>query len=231
MKLKISERFYSIQGEGRCIGTPAYFIRLAGCNLRCRFGEYVCDTIDVWKTTKEVIETFDLAQYLKMYEFTNTHIVITGGEPLLQYKAIEELINYNKSLFYELESNATIKVETYKLFNQINLSPKLESVGYGFEWYEERGIIDFWKRMLEDEELRKKTDFKFVLVKPSDIAEILLWENELDIDKKHIYLMPASITRKDLIENSKWVIHEAQNWSYKYSSRLQICIYDKTTGV
>ena len=38
--MRVNEIFYSIQGEGRYTGTPAVFIRLAGCNLRCDF----CDT-------------------------------------------------------------------------------------------------------------------------------------------------------------------------------------------
>ena len=38
--MRVNEIFYSIQGEGRYTGTPAIFIRLAGCNLRCNF----CDT-------------------------------------------------------------------------------------------------------------------------------------------------------------------------------------------
>ena len=54
--LDVSERFYSIQGEGKYAGYPAYFIRLSHCNLNCVFGKYRCDTFDVWKKVSEKID-------------------------------------------------------------------------------------------------------------------------------------------------------------------------------
>ena len=76
--MKINEIFYSLQGEGHYTGTPAVFIRFAGCNLKCSF----CDT-DFTSFT-EMIED-DIVREIGQYP-TN-HIVITGGEPTLQITA------------------------------------------------------------------------------------------------------------------------------------------------
>ena len=80
--LLVQEIFGTIQGEGPLAGVPAFFIRLAGCNLRCHF----CDTDfesnatpvtleDIERTILEIAEENNLSAQL---------VVITGGEPLLQ---------------------------------------------------------------------------------------------------------------------------------------------------
>ena len=104
-QLAVSEYFYSLQGEGRTMGIPAIFLRLTGCNLMCGgYGvekdgilrddaTWVCDTIAVWikGTTYSFPELIvllnsqlDFVARLKK----GVHLVITGGEPLLQQKRI-----------------------------------------------------------------------------------------------------------------------------------------------
>src|SRR5215469_18688295 len=75
--LRVNETFFSLQGEGSAIGTPAFFIRLDGCPLRCSW----CDTPyalagDSGRSI-DVDALVDLASSMR-------HIVITGGEPLAQ---------------------------------------------------------------------------------------------------------------------------------------------------
>lgn len=75
--LKLNEIFYSIQGESSWVGTPTVFVRLSGCNLRCRY----CDTTYAFyagqqSTVEEVIE--------RVLAFKAGYVCLTGGEPLLQ---------------------------------------------------------------------------------------------------------------------------------------------------
>lgn len=75
--LSINEAFYSIQGEGPFAGEPAFFIRLAGCNLACTW----CDTdFDAG----EHISIEALHDTARQYADRTDLIVITGGEPLRQ---------------------------------------------------------------------------------------------------------------------------------------------------
>ncbi|MEM1582972.1 MAG: 7-carboxy-7-deazaguanine synthase QueE, partial [Candidatus Bathyarchaeia archaeon] len=88
--MKISEIFFSIEGEGIEIGRPEVFVRLSGCNLRCSW----CDTKYALKNGKEMsIE--EIIQEIGKYPCKN--ISITGGEPLLQRKELLELVKRLKN--------------------------------------------------------------------------------------------------------------------------------------
>lgn len=77
MALNVTEIFYSIQGESLHAGRPCVFIRLSGCNLRCRY----CDTRYAY-TAGNSMEIEEILSKAKRF---NCRLVeITGGEPLLQ---------------------------------------------------------------------------------------------------------------------------------------------------
>ncbi len=83
--MRISEIFYSIQGEGRLIGIPSVFVRTSGCNLRCAW----CDT--PYTSWQPEGQSYTVAKILRELEkYPARHVVITGGEPLLA-REIEEL--------------------------------------------------------------------------------------------------------------------------------------------
>lgn len=77
MALKVCETFYSLMGESTRVGLPAFFIRLSGCNLRCRY----CDTTYAYEEGRAVA----VAALLKAAsDFPTRLVLVTGGEPLLQ---------------------------------------------------------------------------------------------------------------------------------------------------
>jgi len=82
--LRITEIFYSLQGEARSAGTPTVFIRLTGCPLRCGY----CDT--AYAFTGGVL--YEIEQVLQeVSNFNTRHICVTGGEPLAQPECIDLL--------------------------------------------------------------------------------------------------------------------------------------------
>ncbi|MEM4658157.1 MAG: radical SAM protein [Candidatus Methanosuratincola sp.] len=85
-KLRISEIFYSIQGEGLDSGLPTVFVRLYGCDLRCSW----CDTMyAVEGGDFTLISVGEIVK--KALWFDCKRACITGGEPLLQWKGVEQL--------------------------------------------------------------------------------------------------------------------------------------------
>lgn len=76
--LPLMEDFYTIQGEGAHQGSPAYFIRLGGCDVGCVW----CDVKESWDASAHpLVETEEMASRAAA---TRTNIaVVTGGEPLM----------------------------------------------------------------------------------------------------------------------------------------------------
>lgn len=103
--LQMSEVFYSIQGEGIWTGTPAVFVRLAGCNLACDF----CDTD---YSTKFFARVEEVVAKVREVAADCPMVVLTGGEPLAQAETpalIEALRRDGRRV--HIESNGTIFAE------------------------------------------------------------------------------------------------------------------------
>ena len=105
-KLKVSEIFYSIQGESTYAGLPCVFIRLCGCNLRCNY----CDAAYTWDEG----DFQDIESILKEVDSFPCNLVeLTGGEPLMQgdsCELLQKLVKQGKKVL--LESNGTIGIDS-----------------------------------------------------------------------------------------------------------------------
>lgn len=113
--MRINEIFYSLQGEGRHTGTPAVFVRFAGCNLKCSF----CDTDHsryVEMTEEEIVE--------EVRQFPARFVVITGGEPSMQVTAslIEKF--HEEGCYVAMETNGTYELPEDCKIDWITCSPK-----------------------------------------------------------------------------------------------------------
>ena len=104
MMLQLAEIFYSVQGEGTWTGTPAVFVRLAGCNLACDF----CDTDYALKFVAGIA---DVVARVRAEGGDCPMVILTGGEPLAQSAApalIDALRADGRRV--HVESNGTIDV-------------------------------------------------------------------------------------------------------------------------
>ena len=118
--MKVNEIFYSLQGEGAHTGTPAVFIRLSGCNLKCPF----CDTD--FKSYTEMSESEIVAEVNRLSGRCK-NVVITGGEPtIVNTEILIDLLHAN-NYFVMMESNGT-KQPPYNL-DWLTVSPKEKYVG------------------------------------------------------------------------------------------------------
>jgi len=119
LTLKISEIFFSVEGEGLRQGEPTIFVRLSGCNLRCRF----CDTKDAWEGGREIPEKLILSKIVGIRnKYRTGWVCLTGGEPLLQN--LEPLVvKLRKAGFKtQIETNGTQRLD-FKV-DWLTVSPK-----------------------------------------------------------------------------------------------------------
>jgi organic radical activating enzyme len=224
----VSEMFYSLQGEGKTMGVPSLFLRTQYCNQSCKW----CDTIEVWKhgvpyISKEIIDKWkDEKWYNKLIK--GTHLVITGGEPLTQQKNLISLLqDLPLNVYKEVETAGTIKPEERfdKLINQYNVSPKLENSGMKKNVRHKEDVLDYFSK-------NEKANFKFVIDNQDDLYEVIDdFINKFKIDNSDVWLMPQGSSRKELEVKREWLAEICKLYNFNYSDRLQVVIWDRTTGV
>ncbi len=116
-ELPVMEQFYSVQGEGFHSGRPAFFIRLAGCEVGCSW----CDVKESWTVTENQIRKISEMVAQTVDSGTN-FAVITGGEPCM-YDLVELTSQLQKSgIEVALETSGAYPVSGQ--FDWICLSPK-----------------------------------------------------------------------------------------------------------
>lgn len=108
-QLLIHSMFYTIQGEGPYAGVPALFIRLAGCNIGLKQDCPWCDT-KFHLADGRVVEAHDAIMH-ELHAHKCSLIVLTGGEPLLQWQHIKQVITQVDPHFGML-SRPTWQLET-----------------------------------------------------------------------------------------------------------------------
>lgn len=231
--LIVSETFYSIQGEGRTMGAPSVFLRLGGCNLLCEGEGWRCDTIEVWKKGKAVEFENILKEEYITYLKNDAHLVITGGEPMLQSASLVDYFfwfyaTFQFKPFIEIETNGTILPKQNALImefvSQWNCSPKLSTSGAGS--YDKR-VNEVALRWLSS---MRRSQFKFVISCEQDIDEMVNDFIEY-IPVRRIVLMPAGDSREKLDLIRPHVVEACKRFGFYYSERLHIVIWDKKTGV
>ena len=110
--LPICDLFVSLQGEGSWAGVPSIFIRVSGCNLRCVFKGSICDTpYSSFSPEKSSFTEDDVKKIIKDNPQVD-HIVITGGEPLLYKKELEQLLTdiWEDRFVVTIETNGTMPI-------------------------------------------------------------------------------------------------------------------------
>lgn len=209
------ELFYSIQGEGARAGSPAVFVRLAGCNLHCRW----CDTKYSWGQGADITEE-DLAA--RILSYNSPGLVITGGEPLLQAPAIEKLLSLlPDSVFVEIETNGTI-APTPALaarVNQWNVSPKLAHSG--------NSTPTLCAQVLKDFVATGHAWFKFVVQGEEDWPAIAA----LCLPQERIILMPCATTREQLATARPAVVDMCLRHRVRFGDRLHVALWGDKKGV
>ncbi|MCS7014861.1 MAG: 7-carboxy-7-deazaguanine synthase QueE [Gemmatales bacterium] len=229
--IRVAEIFHSIQGEGILAGTPSVFVRVSGCNLRCRW----CDTeYASWQPQGDNYSVEEILDEVLRYQCG--YVVITGGEPFL-YADLVELCRllHESGRHITLETAGTIYREV--VCDLLSLSPKLSN---STPWQREAGR---WAQ--QHERLRIRLDvlgqfltrypdyqLKFVIEQPSDLIEVQTLLGQLPpVPQERILLMPQGVTSEQLRERGRWLVEACKRYGYRYCPRLHIELFGNRRGV
>jgi organic radical activating enzyme len=127
-KILVNEMFTSIQGEGKTVGKLAVFVRLQGCNLRCKF----CDTPYTWGDEEDMLafsSPTELVETILLFlrEIKTSRVVFTGGEPMLRDGQLAETIML---LTKERKEGIDIEIETNGSLDTSYLNERLAIQGF-----------------------------------------------------------------------------------------------------
>ena len=118
--LSVHSLFRTIQGEGPFAGSPAVFLRLAGCNLQCP----LCDT-----EYTQGVEAHTVENVLEWITAEPTKLlVVTGGEPFRQNLLPLVCAAYREKIHVQIETNGKLKPQNYNSLRMFNVTGKITIV-------------------------------------------------------------------------------------------------------
>ena len=225
--MKISEIFYSVQGEGVHAGVPSVFVRTSGCNLRCTW----CDTpYTSWSPEGKEMTEEEVAVEIAQYPASS--VVITGGEPMLT-PAVVGLTERIPEYFVTIETAGTV-YQPVKC-DLMSISPKLANStphdrdGGRFAAQHDRLRYqpDVLRRLMEEYDYQ----LKFVLTSPSDMDEIHRILEDTGADPDGVVLMAEGRSSDAIRERAQWIVEICKKEGYRYSPRLHVDIWGDRRGV
>ncbi len=214
--MRIAEIFDSIQGEGEFAGEPSSFVRTSGCNLRCWF----CDTpYTSWNPEGTTAPWQEVAD--EICRFESRHIVVTGGEPMLQPEVVPLTCELKaRGKFVTIDTAGTVYRPVHA--DLMSISPKLSNStpdGEERERHEStRHQPDVVRQLMEF-----SYQFKFVIDRPSDVDEVVQYLTEFpQCEPSRVFLMPQARTQEELAERTSWLRSLAEERGYRFSPRLHV---------
>jgi 7-carboxy-7-deazaguanine synthase len=188
---KVSEIFYSLQGESLSVGCPTVFIRLTGCPLRCSY----CDTEYAFSGGEEL----GLDEILQQVAaFNAPYVNVTGGEPLWQ-EGCRELLTALCSAGYKVSLETSGSLDISNIDPGVVIVMDLKTPGSG----------EAEKNHLENiEKLRSTDQIKFVICNQEDY----LWSRDMVqrlalAERCEVLFLPA-YEKQEAAELAEWILQD-----------------------
>lgn len=229
--MRVSEVFGpTIQGEGPSTGVPASFVRLYGCNLDCVW----CDTPFTWDTKGKlgvVYERDAESRSVDVVELLPTIpdarlLVISGGEPLIQRKAVYELagraLMSKRFEAVEVETNGTQSPLVPLHGLSYNVSPKLHHAQTSKPGIRPEVLEQF---------LDRPAVFKFVCASRPDLVEVDRIVEEVGIPADRVWIMPEGKTAEDVSYRGHRLVDQIVGRGWNVATRLHVTLWGDRRGV
>jgi 7-carboxy-7-deazaguanine synthase len=227
--MKIAEIFYSIQGEGMLAGVPSVFVRTSGCNLRCTW----CDTpYTSWAPEGREMPLDAILAEAGRHQAT--HVVVTGGEPMI----VEDVVSLTQAL---KNSGLHVTIETAGTVHQpvacdlMSISPKLANSTphdrEGGRWAAQHDRLRYQPEVLKKLMADYAYQLKFVVAAPQDLEEIENILKETGAARSRVVLMPEGTDTETLRDRGRWLADICKRERFRYGPRLHIDLYGNQRGV
>lgn len=190
-RLRVTEIFYSLQGEARTVGLPTVFIRLTGCPLRCGY----CDTTYAfqggeWQSLDNIL------QQVKQYQAS--YVTVTGGEPLAQKPCIE-LLKQLCDQGYEVSLETSGAMDISRVDPRVSKVMDLKTPGSGEESKNRYENIQY---------LTSNDQVKFVICDRQDYDWAVAKLAEFQLAQKCQVLFSPIHGELEPSQLAEWILHD-----------------------
>lgn len=234
--LTVSEIFGpTVQGEGPSAGRRCAFLRLGLCNLNCSW----CDTAYTWDWHGQNGVVYDRRHELHRMPFQQVRetldslgvdrLVITGGEPLAQRKALEPFVRHYLLDTYDVEVETNGTQLPIHCVGQWNVSPKLSHSGVSRLLAWKPGVLTAFYRL--HQEGAALVCFKFVVRRCSDLDEVAELRELAGIPAELVWVMPEGRSADELNQDARCrAVDRAIECGYNVTGRLQVELWGDKRG-
>ena len=188
---RITEIFYSLQGETRTVGLPTVFVRLTGCPLRCGY----CDTSYAFHGGKKW-DIVDIVAEVKNYNAR--YVTVTGGEPLAQ-KSCYELLTLLCDLNVEVSLETSGAMDISSVDSRVITVMDLKTPASGEESKNKYQNIQY---------LKKQDQLKFVICDRNDYEWSCQKLTEYDLTSRCEILFSPIHGELKPAELADWIIED-----------------------
>ncbi len=211
-RLRITEIFYSLQGESSTIGKPTLFVRLTGCPLRCVW----CDTEYAF-TGGQYREMEELVAEIESYK--PQHICVTGGEPLAQKKPCEALMTILCDKGYSVSIETSGAIDISGVDKRVTKVMDLKAPDSG----------EMSKNLYANiEYLDKNDEVKFVVMSRKDYDWAKMQMDQYQLAEKTNVIISPCFGEIDARELAEWII--ADNLPVRFQLQMHKILWDDAAG-
>lgn len=191
MTIRITEIFYSIQGESATIGYPTVFVRLTGCPMRCTY----CDTAYAFHGGHKLSLDDILEQ---VAEYPAKHVCVTGGEPLAQ-PACHDLLTALCDRGYAVSLETGGAMDISQVDPRVYVVLDVKTPASGEEPKNKYGNLDFIK----------STDcLKFVICDQQDYDWSKAFVAEHDLSSRCDVFFSPSAEQLSATDLADWIVRD-----------------------
>ena len=207
-------------------GVPSVFVRTSGCNLRCTW----CDTpYTSWAPEGEERSIEAISEEVNRHGAS--HVVITGGEPMIAPGMAELTRVLTQHL--TIETAGTVDVDVH--CDLMSISPKLANSTPrerdGGRWAAQHERLRYQPEVLTRLIRRYAYQLKFVIADAGDVGEVRAMVAEIGGEAKRVLLMPEGTDWAVLAERGRWLVEICKREGFRFSPRLHVELWGNRRGV
>jgi len=211
-RLRISEIFYSLQGESSTIGKPTLFVRLTGCPLRCVWcdTEYAFSGGQYWSLDDLLVE---------IESHNPQYICVTGGEPLAQKQPCEQLLKALCDRGYRVSLETSGAMDISGVDERVHIVMDLKAPDSGEQ---SKNRLDNLAFLKPDDEI------KVVVKTRRDYDWFKMQIDQLQLADKCQLIISPCYGEINATELAEWII--ADNLPVRFQIQLHKVLWDDAKG-